>query len=140
MVIEGLADTGALLALLDRGDKWHERCSAEFSRLRKPLGTTAAVLTEIFHLAWRSRVEVDAIWRLARSEAIAVLPIVDEDMSSIEALMARYADRPMDFADATLVHVAEQVSTNIVFTIDHNDFETFRVHNRPFRIFPSRYA
>ena len=42
------------------------------------------------------------------------------------------------FADATLVHVAERLSTNVVFTIDHNDFETYRVHGRPFQIAPSR--
>ena len=138
-MIEGLADTGAMLALLDRGDKWHERCRAEFSGLRKPLATTAAVVTEIFHLARRSRVEMAAIWRLVRSDAITVLPIVDDDTASIEALMRKYADRPMDFADATLVHVAEQLSTDVVFTIDHNDFETFRVHGRPFQIFPSRF-
>ena len=52
--------------------------------------------------------------------------------------MTKYPDRPMDFADATLVHVAERLSTNVVFTIDHNDFETYRVHGRPFQIAPSR--
>ena len=138
-MIEGLADTGAMLALLDKGDKWHERCGAEFEGLRKPLATTAAVLTEIFHLARRMPVQMEAIWRLIRSDAITVLPIVDDDTASIEALMRKYADRPMDFADATLVHVAERESTDIVFTIDHNDFETFRVHGRPFKIFPSRF-
>lgn len=138
--IRGLADTGAMLALLDAGDKWHERCRAEFAKLRKPLGTTAAVLAEIFHLVRRSRAEAETIWRLVRSDAVAVLPIVDDDMPSIEALMTKYADRPMDFADATLVHLAEQLSTDVVFTIDHNDFETYRVHGRPFRIAPSRVA
>ena len=139
-VIEGLADTGALLALLDKGDKWHNPCRTAFAGLRKPLGTTAAILAEVFHVARRSRVDMQAIWRLARSDAVTVLPIVDEDIASIEALMTRYADRPMDFADATLVHLAERWSKDIVFTIDHNDFETFRVHGRPFQIHPPRVA
>jgi hypothetical protein len=30
-----------------------------------------------------------------------------------------YRDRPMDFADATLVHLAERESLITVFTIDH---------------------
>ena len=40
--------------------------------------------------------------------------------------MRRYADRPMDFADATLVHVAERESIATVFTVDFDDFETYR--------------
>lgn len=140
VVIEGLADTGALLALLDSRDKWHERCNAAFSRLHKPLGTTAAILAELFHLARRTRAEMEVIWSLVQSDAIAVLPIVDDDMPAIAELMKRYSDRPMDFADATLVYLAERLSTDIVFTIDHNDFETFRVHGRPFQISPARSA
>ena len=127
-----------MLALLDVDDKWHEQCRAAFSKLRKPLGTTAAVLAELFHLARRSRTEMEAIWRLAQSDAITVLPIADVNLPPLNALMAKYEDRPMDFADATLVHVAEQFSTNVVFTIDHNDFETYRVHGRPFQIAPLR--
>ena len=140
MHVSGVADTGAMLALLDADDRWHPQCVAAFSKLRVPLGTTSAVLTELFYLAGRTRTEVEAVWRLVRSDAIAVLPIVDKDMPSIESLMTKYADRPMDFADATLVHVAERLSTNVVFTIDHNDFETYRVHGRPFQISPSRVA
>lgn len=53
--------------------------------------------------------------------------------------MERYRDRPMDFADATLVHLAERESLTIVFTIDHDDFETYRIHRRRrFDIVPSR--
>jgi predicted nucleic acid-binding protein len=53
--------------------------------------------------------------------------------------MARYADRPMDFADATLVHLAQRESLTTVFTVDHGDFETYRIGSRRrFRIVPPR--
>ena len=53
--------------------------------------------------------------------------------------MHRYADRPMDFADATLVHVAERESLRTILTIDHDDFETYRIgRNAKFRILPDR--
>ena len=53
--------------------------------------------------------------------------------------MVRYRDRPMDFADATLVHLAERESLTSVFTVDHDDFETYRIgHRRRFRIVPGR--
>lgn len=53
--------------------------------------------------------------------------------------MQRYADRPMDFAEATLVHAAAQESVATVFTVDHDDFETYRVEGkRRFRALPAR--
>jgi predicted nucleic acid-binding protein len=44
----------------------------------------------------------------------------------------------MDFADGTLVHLAQRESLSTVFTIDFNDFETYRVGGRKrLRILPS---
>jgi predicted nucleic acid-binding protein len=68
-----------------------------------------------------------------------VLPIDDGDVPDLEVLMKRYADRPMDFADATLVHLARRERLSTVFTIDHDDFETYRIDGRRrFRIVPAR--
>ena len=140
MRVEGLADTGALLAFLDADDKWHGRCIAAFERLRLPLGTTAAVLAELFHLLGGHTGNVSAAWRLLRSDAIAVLPVVDDDLPALDELMQRYADRPMDFADATLVHVAHRTGVSTVFTIDHDDFLTYRIDKRRrFWIVPDRW-
>jgi predicted nucleic acid-binding protein len=53
--------------------------------------------------------------------------------------MKRYADRPMDFADATLVRLDERESLSAIFTVDHDDFETYRIKGRTrFRIVPAR--
>jgi predicted nucleic acid-binding protein len=134
-----LADTGAMLALLDRDDRWHRACVAAFGAMRLPLATTAAVLAELFHLVGDSRREVAAAWALLRSGAIALSPIDDADLPALDALMARYHDRPMDFADATLVHVARRESLTTIFTIDHDDFETYRIDGKKrFRIVPDR--
>ena len=70
---------------------------------------------------------------------MTVAPIDDADLAALDALMARYHDRPMDFADATLVHLARRESLRTIFTIDHDDFETYRIEGRRrFRIVPSR--
>jgi predicted nucleic acid-binding protein len=137
--IRALADTGALLAYLDRSDRWHERCREALPALRLPLVTTTAVLTELFHLVGDNGREVDAAWGFVSSGAVTLAPIGDGDLPSIEALMRRYRDRPMDLADATLVRVAERESLFTVFTIDHDDFETYRTGGRRrFRIIPGR--
>lgn len=83
--------------------------------------------------------EVMPAWAFIRSGAVTVLPIDDSDLPALDNLMLRYADRPMDFADATLVHLAERESLTTVFTVDHDDFETYRIGTRRrFRIVPGR--
>jgi predicted nucleic acid-binding protein len=66
-------------------------------------------------------------------------PITDDELSELQALMERYADRPMDFADATLVHLARKLKVVDILTVDHNDFETYRIQGkRRFRVLPTR--
>ncbi|HYZ26376.1 MAG TPA: hypothetical protein VE597_05675, partial [Geminicoccaceae bacterium] len=61
------------------------------------------------------------------------------DLPALEALMRRHADRPMDFADATLVSLAERERLSTIFTLDHDDFETYRIEGRRrFHIVPGR--
>ncbi len=139
MHAHGLIDTGAMLALLNGRDRWHDRCVKAFATLRLPLATTAAVLTELFHLISDHPHDIEAAWRFIRSGAIVVLPITDADLPDLERLMKRYSDRPMDFADATLVRLAQRESLSTICTIDHNDFETYRIAGRrKFRVVPSR--
>ena len=139
MLGRALADTGALLAYLDRSDRWHERCRAAFTELRLPLITSTAVLTELFHLVGDRRRETEVASEFVRSGALSVAPLADRDLPDLMALMRRYHDRPMDFADATLVHIAERESLSTIFTVDHDDFETYRIGGRKqFRIVPAR--
>jgi hypothetical protein len=64
-------------------------------------------------------------------------PLGPEDVSSLQELMARYRDRPMDLADAALVRVAERDNLDQVFTADRRDFEVCRIGKRKsFRIVP----
>ena len=139
MNVRALADAGALIAWLDRDDPWHERCREAFEELRLPLSTSTAVLTELFHLVGDNKREVELAWKFVRSSAVTVLSISDRDLPDLEALMAKYHDHPMDFADATLVHLAQRESLLTVFTVDHDDFEIYRIGGRRrFRILPSR--
>lgn len=138
MRVKGLADTGALLAYLDANDRWHARCREALTAFQLPLVTSEAVLTELFHLIGDQAREVRAAWSFVRSGALTLAPIADADLPALEMLMHRYHDRPMDLADATLVHLAERESLSTVFTIDHDDFQTYRIGGRQrFRIFPT---
>jgi hypothetical protein len=138
MTADALIDTGAILALLDRTDRWHRICVDAFAQLRLPLVTSEAVLTELFHLVGDSRHEMESAWRLVRSGAIALAAIDDPELPHLQALMSRYADRPMDFADATLVYLARREGLSTIFTVDRADFDTYRIEGRRrFRVLPA---
>jgi uncharacterized protein len=137
MHANALIDTGAILALLDRTDRWHHTCVDAFRQLRLPLLTSEAVLTELFHLVGDSRTEMEAAWQFVRSGAVVLGTIEDAELQSVHGLMSRYWDRPMDFADATLVYLAKRESLSAILTVDHADFATYRIEGkRQFRILP----
>lgn len=139
MVANTLVDTGAILALLDRRDRWHVECTQVLRQLRLPLLTSEAVLTELFHLVGDGRREMEAAWRFLRSGAVTLARMEHSDLAQIESLMLRYWDCPMDFADASLVHLAARESIHTVFTVDRSDFETYRIGGkRRFQIVPAK--
>jgi uncharacterized protein len=139
MAANALIDTGAILALLDRTDRWHQPCVDAFQQLQLPLITSEAVLTELFHLVGGNRRETEAAWKFLRSGAVALMAMEDSELPDVHALMSRYWDPPMDFADATLVHLAKRESLATVFTVDYLDFETYRIEGkRRFRVVPTK--
>ena len=139
MNASALIDTGAILALLDRDDGWHRRCRKAFDTIPLPLLTTEAVLTEASHLTSRDFGDIRGLWTLLSSGSITLEVITHQELPQIHSLMTEYRDRPMDFADATLVHLAARESLSVILTIDHDDFESYRIGGRKrFNILPGR--
>jgi len=137
MAAEALIDAGAILAMLDDRDPWSRICRETFQSLRVPLLTSQAVLTELFHLVGSDRRESEGAWGFVRSGALTLAEIQNSELPQIHALMSRYWDRPMDFADANLVYLARRESLSTIFTVDHADFETYRIDGRRrFRVLP----
>ena len=66
---------------------------------------------------------------MVERRALQVLAIDEADLPHIKALMRRYAELPMDFADATLVRVAIRERLNEIFTLDR-DFDVYRLGGR----------
>jgi predicted nucleic acid-binding protein len=80
---------------------------------------------------------MEAAWSLVRTGAIALATIEDSELTHLRTLMSRYWDRPMDFADATLVYLAKRESLSTILTVDHADFDTYRIEGRRrFRVLP----
>jgi len=137
----GIIDTGAIIAIVDADEFWHDACLDALASLQLPLLTTEAVLTELFHLVAARNLSIGKAWKFVLSGALAVRSMGDSDLPALHALMAQYKDRPMDFADATLVHLAARESLSVVLTVDRDDFETYRIASRKrFTILPAHAA
>jgi predicted nucleic acid-binding protein len=90
-------------------------------------------------MAGDSRAEMAAAWKFAGSGALVLASIGDAELPHLRNLMSRYWDRPMDFADATLVYLAKRESLPTILTVDHTDFETYRIEGkRRFRVLPAK--
>jgi len=122
-----LVDTGPLVALFDPADESHERCVSVLQTIEEPLGTTIPVLTEAFHLLSPSSIGAQRLMDFISEGGLIVWYLHDEVITRAFELMIQYSDRPMDFADASLVVIAENERVRKVFTIDRNDFAAYRV-------------
>jgi uncharacterized protein len=61
---------------------------------------------------------------------VLLVPMTVARLGRCRDLMARYADAPMDFADATLVALAEELGVGEVFTLDRRGFSTYRLRGK----------
>jgi uncharacterized protein len=119
-----LLDTGPLVALLSKRDAAHDRCVDAFTSFHGHLFTTEAVLTEAMHLVG-PRGAAPCLDFFLRGGALLV-PTDLQRLQRCHELIARYADVPMDFADATLVALAEELGVGEVFTLDQRGFNAYR--------------
>ena len=68
---------------------------------------------------------------------LKIFDIGTSDLPPIRALLKKYSDQPMDFADATLVHVANRENVTEVFTLDRRDFGVYRLRQgKSFTVLP----
>ncbi len=80
---------------------------------------------------------MEATWKFVRSGALSLGMIENSELPHLEALMLRYCDHSMDFADATLVYLAKREKLATIFTVDRADFEIYRIEGqRRFRVLP----
>lgn len=134
-----LCDAGPLIALIDPRDANHPRCWEALDAIpNQDLATTIACLTEAYHLLGRKRGALAqvSLSDLVISEQLMIAGIDPGDFPRIREYMTRYASLPMDFADATLVVVAERLAITEVVTLDRH-FRVYRPsHCNTFTVIP----
>ncbi len=130
-----IADTGYWYALFNNRDRHHQRVVEYTSRCNKNLITTWPVITETCYML-SSRHSIMASIRfleLGATEMFTVFQLEQEHMLRASMLMQKYADLPMDLADASLVILAEELGHGRILSTDQRDFRTYRWKNhQPF--------
>jgi len=131
-----LLDTGPLVAFLDASDPAHDRVRQVLASFRGIFMTTGAVLTEAFYLLRYARGGGKQLVEFIEHASPSVVDIFGlKELRQIAQLMEKYADQPMDFADASLVLIAEERSHNEILTLDERGFRTYRFRgSRRFRL------
>ncbi len=124
-----LADTGPLVAFLNRRDHFHSWAKDQLGSIQPPMLTCEAVLTEACHLLRHSSEGSKAILELLERDLLRIAFRLDQEASAVSRLMTRYADLPMSLADACIVRMAEIHNRSKVLTLD-SDFQIYRMHGR----------
>ena len=134
-----LLDTSCVVALLDRSERQHRQCVEVISRLDEPLLTCEAVIAEACYLLRDVAQASEAILENVDRGVFLVPYRLTGDAANVKRLMKKYADCPMDFADACLVDMANDFQTGRILTLD-SDFIIYRWgKNRPFEMLLDRF-
>lgn len=136
-----LVDTGAVVALFNPADPHHLAAAEFFRDFRGPFLTTEAVVTETAYLldGLPRHQRASLLWleRMRAAKLLQVLPV--PGYAAIVRILGRYSDFPCDYADATLIDLAEHTGVVAIATIDQRDFSVYRLRGgKRFRILLER--
>jgi len=120
-----LLDTGVIVALLDRSERLHETCVACLENLVAPLVTCEAVIAESCYLLRHLRGAADAILQNVETGTFRIPIQLSQSSTRLRYIFRKYRDREIDLADACLVHIADELRSGDILTLDR-DFEVYR--------------
>jgi predicted nucleic acid-binding protein len=130
-------DTGPWVALIDRSETRHAECVQWLKNFSGKLYSTEAVLTEVLYLLNFSITAQCAALDFVLESVVEIVPANTMSLKKTKNLMKKYADLPMDFADATIVCLATETRMQNVVTFDRKDFTIYRLpKNQSFTIMP----
>lgn len=126
MSVVAIADTGFLYAYLDPDDQHHVWAREQFMQFPSFI-TCEAVITEVTHLTSTRLNRPHLVLEMLVLGILEMTYTLRGDEDEVLSLMTKYADVPMDLADACLVRMTEQHRTYQLLTVD-SDFLIYRRH------------
>ena len=129
-----LLDTGVIVALLDRSEQYHKPCIRALKTLEQPLATCEAVIAESCYLLRRIPGAAEMVLANVEQGVFQIPFQLNRAAAPIRSILRKYRDVPADFADACLIHMADELDTGEILTLD-SDFTRYRWRrNRPFQM------
>jgi predicted nucleic acid-binding protein len=123
--MNGIADTGFLVAFANRNDVFFPWAHAVAETIQEPLLTCEAVLAEAaFHLRNSA-----LVLRFLETGIVRLAFDIESHRAELAVLAARYADRRPDLADLCLIRMSELNPKLPVITVD-SDFRHYRRNRR----------
>ena len=120
-----LVDTGFLVAMYDRHEPHHDLCVRVYDSVSSQLVTCEPVISEALHLLRTFPAAIRAIL-LSVDEGVLSIPFtLTQSSRAVLEIMEKYSDIPADFADSCLIHMANELDTGDIFTLD-SDFKHYR--------------
>jgi len=124
-----LIDTGPLVAVINRRDRYHHWATEQLKQLPSPLMTCEPVLTEAWFLLGRANLGQEMMLQWLERGLLRVQFSLQDSQGRVIELMRQYKSVPMSLADACLVCWSEQRPNSVVMTLD-SDFQIYRRFNR----------
>lgn len=125
MDVEGrvIADTGFVVALLNRTDLWHDAVVMAYQQYDEIL-LPQTVLAEVAYLVGKAAgiVTVATFLEGLSSSRFLVISLLEADFLRTAELLRQYADSRVDFVDASVMAVAERYRLQTILTLDRRDF------------------
>ena len=122
-----LLDTGPLVAYLDSRDHAHDEAAECLNAFAGTLVTTSAVIAEAMYFVSAIPEGPEALATFAHAVGLLVYECAQPlQLKDAARLMRKYDDTPMDFADATLVLLADKLGISEIVTLDRRGFSTYR--------------
>lgn len=127
-----IADTGFIVALVDRQDSYHQDVKAIYLQ-QKEIIVPQSVLAEVAYLLGRAA-GISAVVQFLRSlktSRFELTALTEEDIARIGDILEEYQDSRIDFVDASVMAIAERLNLTIVLTLDRRDFSLYRPQHCP---------
>ena len=128
-----VADTSAIVALLDRDDRHHQALRAAFEAHYDEWILPWAILPEVDHIVHaRLGVEAARVFRQDVAEGAFTLGwSEDADLRRAVELDRIYADLDLGLVDGVVMAMAEKLEARAIATLDIRDFGAVELRGRP---------
>ena len=116
-VPSALLDTGALVAIINRRDRFHRQLVALLKDYGGNFLTTWPVVAEACSFMQDSLQKRVLDWIVAAGVEIVS---IDDGIDAMRQIMDKYSDLPCDFADASLVYAATKTNVRDIWSLDRD--------------------